>query len=68
MVPNWRVLKDGWGRPGIGAERWLESPDVAIADTGPDDRKESLFWCACLCKQGKSADGGGGGGLKSSER
>ena len=26
MVPNWRVLKDG----GIGAGRWLESPDVAI--------------------------------------
>ena len=44
MVPNWRVLKDGWGRPDIGAGRWLESPDVAIADTGHDDRIESLFW------------------------
>lgn len=43
MVPNWRVLKDGWGRPGIGAERWLESPDVAIADTGHDDRTEAFF-------------------------
>ena len=43
MVPNWRVLKDCWGRPGTGAERWFESPE-AIADTGNDDRKESLFW------------------------
>jgi len=42
MVPNWRVLKDGWGRPGTGAERWFESP--GIADTGNDDRIESLFW------------------------
>ena len=41
MVPNWRVLKDGCGRPGTGAERWFES---AIADTGNGDKKESLFW------------------------
>jgi len=34
MVPNWRVLNDGWVRLGTGAERWFESPDVAIADTG----------------------------------
>jgi hypothetical protein len=54
MVPNWRVLKDGWGRPGIGAGRWLESPDVAIADTGHDDRIESLFWCGCVCKQAET--------------
>jgi hypothetical protein len=39
MVPNWRVLKDGWGRPGTGAEGWLESAEDAIADTGSEDRK-----------------------------
>jgi hypothetical protein len=34
MVPNWSVLNDdGWGRAERGAGRWLESPDVAIADT-----------------------------------
>jgi len=34
MAPNWRVLKAG-----TGAERWLESPDEAIADTGNEDKK-----------------------------
>ena len=43
MVPNWRVLKDGWGGPGTGAERWFESPEDAIADTGNDDEKRAFF-------------------------
>jgi len=56
MVPNWRVLKDGWGRPGTGAEGWLESPEDAIADTGREDRKGEYVRVL--------ATGRGGSGLK----
>lgn len=52
MVPNWRVLNDGWGRLGTGAERWFESPDVAIADTGNEDRKGDPFLVK-LCVSGQ---------------
>jgi hypothetical protein len=52
MVPNWRVLNDGWGTPGTGAERWLESPEDAIADTGNEDKDGSLFWSrVCVSRQ-----------------
>jgi hypothetical protein len=49
MVPNWRVLNDGWG---TGAERWFESPDVAIADTGNEGRKGDPF-LVNLCVSGQ---------------
>lgn len=52
MVPNWRVLKDGWGWLGTGAERWFESP---IADTGNEGRKGDPF-LVNLCVSGQDLE------------